>query len=93
MRQVIGKLPALRQHILLSATDSEVIPSFVRMDGTRKLNYIDGTVADEGIIQFITCATYGGSAGKGEIFDVRTQGVGDAGLDGAERRRGCHSRP
>ena len=46
MRQVIGKLPALRQHILLSATDSEVIPSFVRMDGTRKLNYIDGTVAD-----------------------------------------------
>lgn len=43
MAQVIRKLDCLRRHILLSATDAEEIPSFVRMGQTVKLNFLNET--------------------------------------------------
>jgi ATP-independent RNA helicase DbpA len=42
MRQVITKLPALQQRVLLSATDCEEIPSFVRVNGGKRIDFISG---------------------------------------------------
>lgn len=41
MSQIITKLYNLQRHILLSATDAEEIPNFVRMGQTEKLNFLD----------------------------------------------------
>ena len=42
MAEVIGKLPSLRRRILLSATDSEEIPSFTGIRRAVRLNFLDG---------------------------------------------------
>lgn len=41
MSQLISKMHNLKRHILLSATDAEEIPNFVRMGQTEKLSFID----------------------------------------------------
>jgi ATP-independent RNA helicase DbpA len=41
MRDVITKLYNLQRHILLSATDAEEIPNFVRMGETMRLDFLD----------------------------------------------------
>ena len=42
MAEVIGKLPALRRRVLLSATDAEEIPRFTGMRRTVKLDFLEG---------------------------------------------------
>lgn len=44
MAEVIGKLPALKQRILLSATDAEEIPQFTGLNKTVKIDFL---VSDE----------------------------------------------
>lgn len=46
MAEVIGRLPALRQRILLSATDAQEIPRFVGVEGVR-LDFLPQADADE----------------------------------------------
>ena len=46
MQSVISLLPYLQQRILLSATDSEDIPSFVGTDKHVRLNFLDGESDD-----------------------------------------------
>jgi ATP-dependent RNA helicase DbpA len=41
MSQIVTKLYNLERHILLSATDAEEIPNFVRMGRTTKLKFLD----------------------------------------------------
>ncbi len=43
MRRLFRKLPGVKQHILLSATDAESIPNFISIDNAVKLSYIDET--------------------------------------------------
>ena len=40
MSRLMGKLRHAEQHVLLSATDAEEIPQFVRMGKTRRLNFL-----------------------------------------------------
>ena len=46
MQSIISLLPYLQQRILLSATDSEDIPSFVGTDNHVRLNFLDGESDD-----------------------------------------------
>ena len=39
MMQILEKLPAIKHRILLSATDSDVIPGFVSMHNTERIDY------------------------------------------------------
>ncbi len=39
MSRLIGSLPSLRRHFLLSATEAEAIPSFVHMNRVEKVDY------------------------------------------------------
>ena len=41
MSSLLGKLNALQQKILLSATDADEIPTFVNIDSSIKLNYLE----------------------------------------------------
>ena len=41
MSALLGKLTALKQRILLSATDTEEIPEFVNLNSSIKLNYLE----------------------------------------------------
>lgn len=41
MRAVLAQLPNVRQRILLSATDADVIPSFVNAKHVQRLDYLD----------------------------------------------------
>lgn len=43
MERLLKALPGIKRRILLSATDMEQIPGFVRVNGTVKKNYIDST--------------------------------------------------
>lgn len=40
MARLLKKLPGVRRHILLSATDAEQIPDFVQIDRVRRLDYL-----------------------------------------------------
>ena len=39
MMDIMGKLPALKHRILLSATDSDVIPGFVHMKNAARIDF------------------------------------------------------
>lgn len=46
MSDILAMLPSVRKRILLSATDSQDIPSFVGVDNVRRLDYLAGHSSD-----------------------------------------------
>ena len=42
MSRLLGKLPGVRRRVLLSATDADEIPHFVRLDHASRLDFLDG---------------------------------------------------
>ncbi len=54
MARLLKKLPGVRRHILLSATDAEQIPSFVNMQRVQRVDYL---VDDEQVSHRVTLHT------------------------------------
>lgn len=53
MKRAVRLLPGLRRRFLLSATDAEELPAFVRMDGAERIDYLEYDEVKERIGLFL----------------------------------------